>query len=207
MLAPTYLIPFRFPLCKITLPELSCLRLGKCLTDTVVNSYLAYLSDDSLLSTRIGFTNTFFMDKLRRDGNEAAAPWEGINCRRLDSFSKFLIPIETKGHWILIEVDFQHSAINILDSLGKHGRKFGEAVKHFLKFQEITQTMGIRFPCVPQQGNGHDCGVFILQFARLIFEGKPLDRSSFSQKECGTIRSRILTDLTAAIALRQKYPT
>jgi Ulp1 family protease len=146
------------------------------------------------------------MDKLRRDGSEAAAPWEGINCRRLDTFSTFLVPVETHGHWILIEVDFQRSAINILDSLGKHGRKFGEELKRFLKFQGITQTMVIRFPNVPQQRNATDCGVFLLQFARLIFEGKPLDKRSFSQKDVGEIRERIMTDLTSAISLRERYP-
>jgi Ulp1 family protease len=144
------------------------------------------------------------MNKLQRDGEEAAESWEGINGRKLNVFDKFLVPVEAGRHWILLEIDFDRSAINILDSLGKTGTKMGEALAGFLRFQGMTETFVIRFPKVPKQHNLHDCGVFILQFAKFIFEGTLLDEHSFNWRQGLAIRERILGDLLTAVSLRDR---
>jgi Ulp1 family protease len=129
--------PSRFQSFALQKADLGCLSGGVCLTDAVVNAYLAVLCDCSPFSNEIGFTNTFFMNKLHRDGREAANGWAGINGVRLDTYRQFLVPVHNGPHWILLNVDFDYPAVNILDSIGKGGRQFAKAFINFLKFQNV----------------------------------------------------------------------
>jgi sentrin-specific protease 1 len=170
------------------------------LNDAVINAYLALLADRSDFSDEIGFTNTFFMNKLRRDGCSAASEWTGISGTRLDTFGKFLVPVQAGSHWIMLEVDFAKALVNVLDSLGSRGRSFAQTLINFLKFQGIDRKFSIKFPPVPQQTNTHDCGVFLLMFAKCIFERLPLDHGSFGQKEAVAFRQTIYDDLAGRLA-------
>jgi Ulp1 family protease len=90
-----------------------------------------------------------------------------------------------------------------MDSLGQHGRKYGEALRTFLRFQGIKRYFFIQFPPVPQQRNNYDCGVFLLQLAELIFDGRPVDRYSFTQRDATEFRDQITRDLTRGLRERE----
>jgi Ulp1 family protease len=190
----------RFQHSQLRASDLACLGGRRCLNDAVVNAYLALLAERSLFAGEIGFTDTFFMSKLRRDGCGAASVWAGIGGARLDAFAKFLVPVQAGSHWILLEVDFARALVNVLDSLGRRGRAFAEALIKFLKFQGIVAKFSVRFPPVPQQANTHDCGVFLLMFAKCAFEKLPLDHGSFGQRDAAAFRQTIYDDLAARLA-------
>ena len=184
---------------RITEQDLQCLVHRRCLNDAVVNAYMAQLSNDYNVKGNIGFTNSFWINKLRRDGCEAAANWEGIWGKRLDTYSKFLIPVATHAHWILFEIRFSDSVINIYDSVGRKGAELARNIRQFMESQGITNKFVTKWPPVPKQSGCRDCGVFLLQYAACIFENIPIDRDTFSQQHVKGIRSKILAELTSNI--------
>jgi Ulp1 family protease len=175
--------------------DLHCLKSGKCLNDAVVNAYLTLLSNNLNTSNYVGFTNSFFMTKLKRDGNASATNWAGIGGERLDVYRRFLVPVATGFHWILIEVVFAMSCIYVYDSLGHHGRSLAKRLIEFMRFQGIKKSFGIKFPPVPKQPNFHDCGVYLLQYAKYLFLGQPIDAHSFNQRDTNLFRRAIYDEL------------
>ena len=187
-----------FRIYKVTEQDLQCLTHRRCLNDAVVNAYMAQLSNEYNIDGRIGFTNTFWINKLRRDGCEAAANWEGIWGRRIDTFERFLVPVAAnESHWILFEIRFSDSVINIYDSLGRSGSGLAKRIGEFMKWQGIAAKFVTKWPSVPKQSGFRDCGVFLLQFASCIFEKIPIDRDTFSQHDVKSIRTKILAELTS----------
>jgi Ulp1 family protease len=186
---PIFLVPFRFS--EVTKADLSCLSHGRMLNDSIMNGYLTHLFNTRNLQNDIGFTDTFFMDKLPRDGSEAAASWTGIGNDRLDLYKKFLIPVHAGVHWILLEINFGKTEIRIYDSLGKEGLKYAKYVQKFLRFQGIKQGFRVTFPDVPKQDNFYDCGVFVLEYAKFIFDGRPIEAHSFNQRDVTEFRKEI----------------
>ena len=161
------------------------------LNDSIVNSYINLMK--SYVSTNIGMTNSFFYSKLLRDGCEAASVWEGIKGRNLNEYNLFLIPICTGCHWILIALDFVNEELNILDSLGSLCEKEAQNINNFLKWQGISPLHIIQLE-VPQQNNGYDRGVFLLQNIRcILFNNWNFD---FDQIDIPQIRDRIKSELT-----------
>ena len=182
--------------CHITCQELQCLQHKKsCLNDAVINAYISHLSRLHNINGRIGFTNTYWLPKLRRDGFDAAMNWEGIWGKRLDVYEKFLIPVATGCHWILIEICFGNFVINVYDSLGKSGTSFVNSVKDFMKKQGIVRKFVTSFPKVPKQTNTYDCGVFLLLFAECIFLNIGIEKDTFQQRDMLDFRSKILGNL------------
>lgn len=191
--------PTRKSTASLRASDLSCLRNRRWLTDAVINAYLEYLSTMYNDGT-LGFVDTFWMNKMIRDGYTAALSWSGINGRRLDVFRKFIVPVITGSHWILIEVCFATSRIRVYDSLGRRGRSPALKVKDFIKHQGIDKKFQILWPAVPKQSNYDDCGVFILEFARCIFENIPIDAQTFGPRDIVDIRERIMAELVASVA-------
>ena len=53
---------------------------------------------------------------------------------------------------------------------------------------------GRRYPRVPQQGNGHDCGMFTLAFADAASRQAKFD---FSQRDMAKLRLRVAADIVS----------
>jgi Ulp1 family protease len=194
---PQSLIPFRT--CLLSRRDLNCLAPHKCLNDAVINSYVTLLSNKYNTRNQIGFTNSFFINKLKRDGWSSSQYWEGIGGERLDIYKKFLVPVDAGFHWILIEVDFETSSVNIYDSLGKRGRLLAKNVVCFMKRQGIRQDFVVRYPEVPKQGNSHDCGVYMLRFTNCIFKQIPVDSWQFGHKAAMAFREKLKKVLSAHV--------
>jgi Ulp1 family protease len=174
--------------------DLACLSGHEWINDQVLNSYISLVASES--NANIGHTNSFFFKKLERDGCEAAAPWHGIKNQPLNTYSLFLVPVCWGVHWVLAVFDFVEGQLAILDSLHRELRAIAERLNGFLEWQ-IGSPLPVVFPEVPEQRNGYDCGVFVMEFARRIFAGEPLD--SFSQADIPRMRREIKERLEAAI--------
>lgn len=184
----------------LTMADLDDVKQDRCFNDAIVNSYLVYLANNNDPGSTIGYTNSFFINKLRRDGCKAASCWKGIEGRRLNVYNKFLIPISTMSHWILVEISFPESAIRIYDSLGRHGSSLISDIKRFMHWQHIHTKFVTRYPPVPKQDNCHDCGVFVCEFARCIFKEIPLNKKTFDPSDSPSIRQRIYEELLPALS-------
>lgn len=184
---------------SISKRDLVCLERNKCLNDAVINAYMDILASKADKSRKIGHTNTFFIDKLQRDGFTAAVTWAGIDGVRLDMYHQFLIPVATGFHWILIEVNFITSTINIYDSLGKSGTSIARLIQDFMKEQGILRKFQIKWPLVPKQLNYHDCGVFLLQYSEMIFENIPIKKDSFTQGDAKDLRQKFYDALVISM--------
>lgn len=194
-------IPDKFKEIKnisITKKDLRSLGSRQWLNDEVINSYLAYLHNTHIES-KIGFTNTFFYVSLKQNGNEYTNKWDGIFRYRIDIFSHFLIPITTGAHWFLLDLDFDNKAMNVYDSMSHRYTSYTKKINEFLAFQGIPP-LEVKYPSVPSQSNGYDCGVFLLKFATMIFENRSIKKNSFGQKEINSFRSQIKEILSKSVS-------
>lgn len=176
---------------NINLKDLQCLAPYHWVTDAVINSYIKYISE-KYPDPSIGFTNTFFLPKLIRDGPEAATKWTG----KVVNFSQFLIPVQNGTHWILFDINFSKGELQCLDSFGHGNQKFSRIINDFIKSQG-NEVLKIKKLDVPKQLNSDDCGIFLLQYVKCIFQH--INFSSFRQKDIKTIRNLIKCDLIAEI--------
>lgn len=170
--------------------DLECLYGREWVNDSVVNTYIKLLKFRSPLN--IGMTNSFFYSKLKRDGPDEASDWWGIRQEPLTSYDKFIIPISTGSHWILIVLDFEMSALQLLDSLNGRYNATASNINKFLNYLGIP-SLDVQYPNVARQTNGYDCGIFICEYANCIFNERPL--VSFTQADTPKIRLKILNEL------------
>lgn len=174
--------------------DLFCLSDGQWLNDQIINSYLALLASRS--ENNIGFTNSFFMKKLERDGADQAACWQGIKGQPIYRYDKFIVPVQHGCHWILACFDFISGELMIFDGFHQRYDDVAESLNSFLEYQG-AERLSVVYPRCPSQLNGDDCGVFLLKFAECLFFDYTLD--SFSQQHMPSIRRRIRRELREAV--------
>lgn len=175
--------------------DLNCLAPTQWLNDAVINSYMNLMK--SKTSENIGSTNTFFYAKLERDGPESAVMWEGIKGEKLNIYEKFLIPVCSGAHWILICCDFVQNELQVLDPLGGMYHSKANTINGFLSYQGIP-TLPVKHPRVPSQHNGYDCGVFLLSNARCHFFNNGI--YNFSQGDIPNMRRKIKQELLDCVS-------
>ena len=174
--------------------DLNTLRGRRWLSDGVVNSYLDHLHNKYRNPT-VGHTNTFFYEKLTKQGPYEASQWAGIYGNKVNIFKHFLIPIYTGNHWFLIDLDFKQNQMNILDSYSHKRDKYITKINNFLKYQGINPLHPI-YPKVPKQSNSYDCGAFLLHFALIIFKNDgPITILSFKANAMPSFRKKVMEDL------------
>ena len=173
----------------ISRSNLSCLLKSRRINDEVVNAYISFLHNK--FGGSVGSTNTFFMEKLIRDGNEEAVKWEGIKGISLSNFKKFIIPISNGYHWFLVCLRIDKSKMYFLDSMSTPvpKAKYIKALNNFLAFQKIGKLTPLNL-VVPKQKNSYDCGTYLLFFAECLFNDVN-EISSFTQKEAVKFKKKI----------------
>ena len=176
---------------SIRMDDLNCLKPNRCLSDIIINGYLAFLFNTS--NRNIGFTTTFFLPKLIRDGPKNGKQWAGLKSIPLTEYESFLIPVTWKSHWTLFHLQPSIHQIKVLDSFWHHNDETLVAIQHWLGYLGFPQ-FKVSIPHVPRQNNGVDCGVFLLQFARCIFYD--YDLQSFGQKDIPALRKLIISELS-----------
>eukprot|EP01063_Lacrimia_lanifica_P010116 TRINITY_DN16874_c0_g1_i1.p1 TRINITY_DN16874_c0_g1~~TRINITY_DN16874_c0_g1_i1.p1 ORF type:complete len:403 (+),score=138.19 TRINITY_DN16874_c0_g1_i1:97-1305(+) len=205
------------PSVKLTRKDLCTLAPGTWLNDMVINTYfqLLVLRADALPERypRTHALSSFWFSKLT--ANRSVDARGGYNyaavkrwTRKVDVFADYdllLIPINWAGnHWVLCTVDFQVKKIVYYDSLSSsvRGDIVCEVVHRWLadehaarKGAPLAEVFTLRPDgdvAVPQQDNGHDCGVYTCCAASCLTANRPL---AFKQQHIPYLRKRMVVEL------------
>jgi Ulp1 family protease len=171
------------------------------LNDEIINLFFVVLSNE-YRDTTLAFS-TYWFPQFCKFGFSKVQAWT----KKLDVFAvqKLLVPVfvAEKQHWILLCVDFVHKTMLSFDSFGHSWSRYLKLLQSYLQqeFQSRTQLdydfSGWSFhnltDVIPQQSTLVDCGVFICQYARCLFQNNNTSSSSllvfdFSQKHVGYFR-------------------
>eukprot|EP00891_Asterochloris_glomerata_P005549 jgi/Astpho2/5549/e_gw1.00079.275.1_t len=198
--------------------DIKCMQASSWLNDEVINLCVALLQERNKARREAGigpdcyFHNTFFVNKLFTALNKydyksvrrwtapkrlkRTFPGEFDSILELD---RIIIPVHLGIHWVCAVISLQDSQIWWYDSLGVSG-VHAEALKQYVhdeyedKLQRDVDTSDweVIVPDVPQQLNGHDCGVFTLMFAEYSSRDVAFN---FQQKHMQSFRAKIVADI------------
>jgi sentrin-specific protease 1 len=180
------------------------LKPGKWLNDEIIGFFctlLAHryekLTKKDTTRKRSHFFSTFFMhylynqsskEKEKYNFNNVISPFsEKVPGGDIFKLHKLFIPINIPGvHWTLIVISFSEHSIQYYDSMGHgHGAFYLEQVFKYLKDESerigrqdaFIEKEWKKITCTedtPQQGNSHDCGVFVCLFSCFLIFDIPL---------------------------------
>ena len=177
--------------------NLRCLFSPNWLNDEVINGYLELLGavDDNVF-----VYTTYFHQAFLKDGFERVKTYyQKYNPL---SFKTILIPVHHQNHWFLIT--FNGSELVSIDPYNCPGaseerrRKFLQENFQFHSnilmnlrenyFKPLYQKYNKTYtdlsiivklpPAIPSQDNSHDCGVFLIMFAKYLVFQRPFDFST-----------------------------
>ena len=179
--------------------DLQTLRGTTWLNDNIVDAYLQLIAERSEENEKIRVYAypSIYMTKLLDQGYEAAKPKR----RRVDIFSYdiLLFPVHSSAHWTLAIVDNRHHSIVYYDSLGGFHHRCVDVLRDFIEGEHLALKgtapeyyQGYRKDKIPRQGNGHDCGVFVCQFAEYSSRDA---YPTFSQQDMEYFRKRMAWEL------------
>ena len=196
----------------VTRQEIQRLLPGAWLTDNLLNVYCQYLlqARQERYAKRnrwpcCTFFSTFFYTRLTAtaDGYDYA----GVRrwTRTLSGYPSQLLvfPINLGNvHWTLAVADLRNCELRYYDSMGGSGETVLAALQRWLRDEAADkQWIGTRMddtpwrwkhPTVPQQHNGHDCGVFAAQFAELVCRDQPV---YFDARKMNQVRRRMALEI------------
>lgn len=148
--------------------DLKCLDKSEWVTDIIIDAYLRIVINDS--PYQIGATNTYFGNILNTKEFERMKSWESIEDFLNGKYLYFLIPYQTRAHWILLVAEWNERVVHIYDSLN---RPPPSKIYYLLEF--LDKYTGKRWTKrrhnVSEQHNGSDCGIFLLKFAEKLAQG------------------------------------
>ena len=188
--------------------DLNLLDGNNWLNDVIINEYTNMLttrfSDIFIFSTY--FTQSFFtFDR----GYESVARYtkstDIFECRVV------LFPLLELSHWFLAVMEFENNLLYILDPFTgnqstedisrDHMNRLEKLESGYLqihfenKYQqdwiEIQKSVKMP-PRIPEQWDGHNCGIYLLEFARCLANGAEFD---FSQRDMPNIRRRMKREI------------
>jgi sentrin-specific protease 1 len=152
--------------------DLRTLRGRNWLNDEIINGYMNLLNKRNDRQTMYAF-NTFFCPQLAVGG----FAYENVQCwttrAKIDVFAldRILFPVNlNNSHWTLAVVNMRDRRFEYYDSFGGAEPTIIQNLRLWL-MEESRDKRGIEllledwedyYPgeCIPQQTNGHDCGVF-----------------------------------------------
>jgi len=136
----------------------------------------------------------------------------GRKCATIFDLRRLFIPVCENSRWILIMVDFSEEKVLVFDSLNEHGpdqernlaQRWSMLIMHFVAISYLCDFGEKIDPCrwsrrivcnTPQQGNGYDCGMFLLMNAEMLAQGKSLNYPSSLVEE--KMRMRVACTLAS----------
>jgi len=214
--------------------HLKCLLPEVWLNDEVVNFWLGLVQERSHKrasctkypekhKAKVFIMNSFFWTRLHNTGvytYKNVRRWTKksklmrIGLETIFDLDKFLIPVHiTNTHWCAGVINFKKKRIEYYDSLGRGNEKFFKFFRRYL-LDECRDKKGMEF-CLdgfqdffprdaPQQGNGSDCGVFMLKYLEWACECRdPRGPDGFSQENMGYFRRRMLVEIIQSKLLEE----
>ena len=188
--------------------DLDLLNGNNWLNDVIINKYMDMLMNQF---TDIFIFSTFFSQSYftRDQGYESVARYTK-NCD-LFEYRVVLFPLLELSHWFLGVMEFQENRLYILDPYSKnqlseaimsdHMERLRKLESGFLKKTYENEEHGnwnaiqksvMMPPSIPEQWDGHNCGVFLLEFSRCLAQDTEIN---FSQRDMPNIRRRIKREI------------
>ncbi|KAL6776829.1 SENP1 [Auxenochlorella protothecoides x Auxenochlorella symbiontica] len=204
----------------LTRHDVATLGPGAWLNDEVINLTMTLLQERDTSARKAQkswpkthFFSTFFCNKLYKDGGYSyaqvrrwttpkrlAAAGQASPC--LLDCDRIVVPVHQGMHWVCAVVDLRNQELRYLDALKGEDEGCLEALAKWLRDEFKDKRKEERadvlkwprkFPkTVPQQYNGYDCGMFLLQFAD--FEGRG-EAMTFTQADMEAYRIKTVLDL------------
>ena len=180
----------------VTISDYLILEKDFYLNDIIIDFYLAYLHHRKLDEDdqkRIFIFNSMFYKCLITDPEENSKKTELESISNLTRSEKrhgrvkrwtksqnladkeiVFIPVCKFSHWILMIVQLSKGkiALTVMDSIHGENKEAVDAITEYLSTELDFPRRKIEVfkPSVPKQGNGTDCGVFLLQFVEKFME-------------------------------------
>lgn len=178
----------------MSIQNIHCLRPKIWLNDQVINFYMQMLKEHDAALCAVDanrrssqYFNSFFMDKLLMGKKniycyQIVKSWtKQINILNKD---KIFFPLNlANSHWALIVVFVQQKKICYYDSMSGNGKQWMNHVLHWIKddvedkskqVYDNTDWICVCEKKIPQQTNGHDCGMFLIMCASYVSDNLPL---------------------------------
>lgn len=185
--------PFE-PTTRVTLSGKTFMRLtndSEWMNDDILTEYFQLLNffyPDSYV-----FSN-FFVVKWNLEGYAGVRRWT----RKIDlrAYRRVFFPLHLEMHWAFIEVDLETHFIRYFDSLlGAEHMKYLRMVHSYLEqewrdkgYGPLTAFQLVHAPS-PQQRNGHDCGVYVMNMIEYRIRG--LDVLSITPEDIVLYRKKV----------------
>lgn len=178
-----------------------------------------YENDDrrSLMSVRV--ISSDFIQALDRDLDQGKSDLTQTNFENLSNnwFNRFPISLDTElifiplnidgRHWVAVSISIRDRFIHFFDSLqsSNNERKLDDYAKKIHSFlykygkskerdlAEYKEWKIIHEKNIPQQDNGHDCGVYALQFIECLSRRA---RFEFNQSDMSNMRKIMIYELS-----------
>lgn len=196
---------------EITGELLHCLRPGAWLNDEVINLYLELLKEREKRNPKqflkCHFFNTFFYKKLIGGGSgydfKSVRRW--TTQRKLGycliECDKIFVPIHKETHWCLAVINKKDEKFQYLDSLKGGDRQVMKVLAKYIvdevndktsKLVDVKSWKQEFVEDLPEQKNGHDCGVFMIKYADFYSRDVGL---CFDQKHMQYFRQRTAKEI------------
>jgi Ulp1 family protease len=161
---------------KITDEELNSIKDGQYITDTIINFWSEWLSNNYVSAKNCHFCSSLFFTKLLEEGYGSVKKWD--KNITMDEKDIIFIPINNikRFHWYLAVI-IPGKFITILDSFlnsqtKKESKQMCDAIYGWMNGKGIEaneknlplQTL----QNTPQQVNGYDCGIYVCKFMQCI---------------------------------------
>lgn len=179
------------------------------LNDNIINSYLKLICERSRVQDgwpSVHAMDTFFLLALFKDGKynyDHVRRW--TKNTDIFQFDLILVPIQLPAHWSMAIIDMRTKTITYYDSLGGYNDAVPSILIQYLKdehldkknleYNTIMRKKSVRRTTIPQQENGHDCGVFACMYAEYITRNETIDRKLFSQNDMEYFRKKMAYEL------------
>lgn len=166
----------------------------------IVNFYCKLLIARNMDSKCV-ILNSFFFTKLRDNSMDQPLKHIDKDNKGIDSLDLIVFPLHEKYHWCLVVIYIKKKEIIFYDSFlifdSNRLKKCFSLLTNFfsLKYGEnfIAHEWTIHYAeDIPEQKNGYDCGVFMLQFAKYLTAGKTID---FTQQDIPNLRQEIMEEV------------
>jgi hypothetical protein len=162
---------------KLTFRNLATLKDESWLNDEVINAYIRLINNSLQVSDpRKAVMNTYFFDELLKKKVDKSKLLRILSKRKIDlgRLEQLFLPYNQNNlHWCFYCLDFRDSTITYFDSLKSHDVSHEEQLLSFanMLFEQRSNQSVIQTPFrkvkkaseFPSQGNGYDCGVFLLK--------------------------------------------
>ena len=155
------------------------------LNDNIIFSYLNFVCDE----TAYIFDSILF-SKIKSLGFPIGESY--IRNFKIENYKEIIFPINSNSHWKLCHADVKKHKFYMYDSMISIYQNYDVyVVQKILEFCSRSTWDFETIQC-SRQTNGHDCGIYVLEFARKIVQNRNL---SISANKTSLIRKRILIEL------------